>query len=112
MSDTDVCYRPKGYCCLASCDHPPECDHDGYGTEETPWREMWRGGEVIKERPTDPPAVGTTGGQQMSVIADEIDVFNLFRDVFTAEGSLDDVFEAVRDSYGVEHDRAVIAGIL
>lgn len=40
------------------------------------------------------------------------DVFNLFREVFEAEGSLDDVFDAVRDSYGVEHDRAVVAGIL
>lgn len=45
------CLRPKGLCCLASCDHPPECDHQGYGTEETTWGRKFCAGEVVREYP-------------------------------------------------------------
>lgn len=40
------------------------------------------------------------------------DVFCVFLEVVKAQGTLDDALKAVGDLYEVEHDRAVIAGIL
>ena len=48
---SEKCFRPKGLCCRFLCDHPPECDHDGYGVEETPWRRMFQAGRVVREYP-------------------------------------------------------------
>lgn len=40
------------------------------------------------------------------------DVFLAFREAFKTQAGIDAVFEAVRDLYDIEHDRAVVAGVL